>query len=77
MPTNLLHKNLIILKNHFKYNFKILTCILAVDYPDKIYRFHIIYELLSIKFNSRLKLKISVQELSPAYSIEKIFISAC
>ena len=76
VSTNLLNEILIILKNHFKYNFKILTCILGVDYPENLYRFQIIYELLSIKFNSRVKLKILVHELLPVNSIEKIFPGA-
>jgi len=76
VSTNLLNEILIVFKNHFKYNFKILTCLLGVDYPENFYRFQIIYELLSIKFNSRIKLKIVVNELLPINSIEKIFPSA-
>ena len=76
VSTNLLNEILIIFKNHFKYNFKIITCILGVDYPEKMYRFQIIYELLSIKFNSRLKVKIWVNELLPVNSIETLFPGA-
>lgn len=76
ISTNLLDKILIILKNHFKYNFKILTCILAIDYPEKLYRFQVVYELLSLKFNSRLKFKILTNELSPVNSVEKVFQGA-
>jgi NADH:ubiquinone oxidoreductase subunit C len=76
IPTNLLNKILIIFKNHFKYQFKILTCISGVDYPENFYRFQIVYELLSLKFNSRLRLKILVDELVPVNSIEKIFSGA-
>ncbi len=52
--TDLFNSILLVLKNHFKYQFKILTCISGVDYPENIYRFQIIYELLSIKYNARL-----------------------
>ena len=31
------------LKNHFKYQFKVLTCISGVDYPNNLYRFSIVY----------------------------------
>ena len=41
IQTNLLEKTLIILKNHFKYQFKVLTCISGVDYPENLYRFKI------------------------------------
>lgn len=76
VSTNLLNEILTILKNHFKYQFKILTCISGVDYPENYYRFQLVYELLSIKFNSRLRLKILVDELVPVNSIEKIFPGA-
>ena len=74
--TSIFNKILIILKNHFKYQFKILSCISGVDYPENLYRFKIVYELLSIKFNSRLRLKILVDELTPVNSIENIFSGA-
>ena len=73
---NLLHKILLILKNHFKYQFKVLTCVSGVDYPENFYRFQVVYELLSIKFNSRLRVKILVNELIPVDSIEQIFPAA-
>lgn len=76
LPNNLLNESIIILKNHFKYQFKILTCISGVDYPEKLYRFQIVYELLSIKFNSRLRIKVLVNELIPINSIEKIFLGS-
>lgn len=73
----LLIKNfLIILKNHFSYQFKILTCMSSVDYPDKFYRFQISYELLSLKYNTRLRIKIVANELMPVDSIEQIYKGA-
>ena len=76
IQTNLIKKVLIILKNHFKYQFKILTCMSGVDYPENLYRFKVAYELLSIKFNTRLRLKILVDELTPINSVETIFSGA-
>lgn len=73
IPTNLLNEILIIFKNHFKYQYKVLTCVSCVDYPENVYRFQIVYELLSLKFNSRLRIKILADELVPVNSIEKIF----
>lgn len=67
---------LLFLKLHCFYQFKILTCISGVDYPENKYRFKIVYELLSIRYNNRLKVKIFVNELKPAYSIIKIFFVA-
>jgi len=76
IPTNLINEILTIFKNHFKYQFKVLTCISGVDYPENLYRFAIVYELLSIKYNSRIRLKVLVDELVPVNSIEKIFPAA-
>jgi NADH:ubiquinone oxidoreductase subunit C len=76
VKTNLLPEILTIFKNHFKYQFKILTCISGVDYPENLYRFQVVYELLSIKYNSRLRIKIFLNELTPMSSVEKIFSGA-
>ena len=76
VKTNLSNKALFLLKNHFKYQFKMLTCISGIDYPEKTYRFQVVYELLSLRFNSRTRLKCYVNELIPVNSAEKIFIGA-
>ena len=76
VKTNLLSKALFLLKNHFKFQFKMLTCISGIDYPEKTYRFQVVYELLSLKFNSRTRVKCYVNELIPINSAEKIFIGA-
>ena len=49
---------LLFFKNHFLCQFKILTCISGVDYPKNQYRFCIVYDLLSVRYNTRLKIKI-------------------
>lgn len=76
IQTNLIVEILTILKNHFNYQFKILTCISGIDYPENLYRFKLVYEILSIKFNTRLRLKILVDDLTPINSIEKVFSAA-
>ena len=67
---------LFILKNHFKYHYKMLTCISSVDYPENLFRFQLVYELLSLKFNNRIRIKILTSELSPVNSIESVFQGA-
>lgn len=76
IQTHLFHEILTIFKNHFKYQFKVLTCISGVDYPENLYRFQVVYELLSIKYNSRIRLKVLIDELTPMNSIESIFPGA-
>ena len=76
VKTNLVDKILFIMKNHFKYQFKMLTCISGIDYPNNSYRFQVVYELLSLKFNNRIRLKCFVNELIPITSVEKVFLGA-
>jgi NADH:ubiquinone oxidoreductase subunit C len=67
---------LLFFKNNILCQFKLLTCISGVDYPANKYRFKIVYELLSIRYNSRLRIKIYNHELVPANSCENLFPSA-
>ena len=76
IQTNLLIETLTILKYHFKYQYKLLVSISGVDNTENFFRFQIVYELLSIKFNSRLRLKVLVNELKPVSSVEHIFKGA-
>jgi len=64
------------LKNHIQYQFKILTCISGVDYPSNKYRFKVVYELLSVRYNIRLRVKVLTDELSPLESSQQIFAAA-
>nr|AEP43628.1 NADH dehydrogenase subunit 9 [Phytophthora pseudosyringae]AEP43630.1 NADH dehydrogenase subunit 9 [Phytophthora pseudosyringae] len=67
---------LFFLKNHTNSQFKILSEICTVDYINKEKRFEIIYNLLSIRFNSRLKVKILINEFQPVDSIITIYKAA-
>jgi NADH dehydrogenase (ubiquinone) Fe-S protein 3 len=72
--TNFLLKDFIlILKNHFIFQFKILTYISGLDYPENYKRFKLIYDFLSLKYNNRLRVKILIDETLPVYSINKLF----
>nr|AEP43206.1 NADH dehydrogenase subunit 9 [Phytophthora cinnamomi var. parvispora] len=73
ISTNKLIPILFFLKNHTNSQFKVLSEICAVDYINKEKRFEIIYNLLSIRFNSRLKVKITINELQPVDSIISIY----
>jgi NADH/F420H2 dehydrogenase subunit C len=69
-------KTCIIFKNHVLFQYKILSAISGVDYYFKNNRFEIVYELLSLKFNSRIRFKIYSNEISKILSCTKIFYSA-
>ena len=62
------------LDNRFK--FKQLIDIAAIDYPDKEKRFELVYILLSIENNIRIKISIKFEVNEKIPSIVKIFPSA-
>ena len=76
IKTNLITEILTVFKYHFNYQFKVLTCMSGVDYPENLYRFQVVYELLSIKYNSRIRLKAITDELTPINTIENVFAGA-
>lgn len=64
------------LKIHFSYQYQLLTSISGIDFLGLSYRFGIVYDFLSLKFNTRLRVKIYVNEISTVNSITCIFINA-
>lgn len=74
-PKNLL--NLIhFLKNHTLLQYKVLSCISGVDYPDKKLRFEISYDFLSLIFNHRLRVKVMQNEVQSLDSCIELFPAA-
>ena len=69
-------KVLIFLKNHISAQYKVLIDITAVDYPSKKKRFEIVYILLSIHHNARIRVKTSVNQITPVESVVDIYASA-
>ncbi|XP_038621077.1 NADH dehydrogenase [ubiquinone] iron-sulfur protein 3, mitochondrial [Tachyglossus aculeatus] len=56
------------LKNHMNAQFKSLADLTAVDVPTRQNRFEIVYNLLSLRFNSRVRVKTYTDELTPIES---------
>ena len=73
---NMLLNVLFFLKYHILYQFEILTCISAVDYPSNKYRFKLVYELLSVKYNIRIRVKTFTNELIGIDSCDKLYLTA-
>jgi len=65
---------LLFFKYHISHQFVVLTCISCVDYPTNKYRFKLIYELLSIRYNYRLRIKTFAYELTNIDSSEELFL---
>ena len=76
VKSKLLVNVLIFLKYHTSYQFDVLTCITGVDYPNNKYRFKLVYELLSIKYNIRLRVKTFTHELFSVDSCDKLYFTA-
>nr|BCT02605.1 NADH dehydrogenase subunit 9 [Medakamo hakoo] len=53
-----------------------LLDVTAVDYPDRDKRFTVVYNLLSIDWNARIRLKTEVDELTPIESVTSVYASA-
>ena len=70
--------NLIInfLRYHLNSRFEILACISGTDYPERLDRFEISYELLSVQYNVRIRLKTYVNEKTCLSSTCNVFSSA-
>lgn len=61
------------LKKHINCQYKLLSCISGVDFMDTNYRFCVAYDLLSIKNNARIRVKVYVNELTSIDSVVPIF----
>lgn len=70
-----LKKILYFLKKHTLTQFSILSDLCAVDYPTQKKRFELNYNLLSITYNERLRLKLKITETSTIDSIIEIYPS--
>lgn len=64
------------LRNHHHTQYTSLADLTAVDVPSRKYRFEIVYNLLSLTFNSRIRVKTYTDELTPVSSVEEIFGAA-
>lgn len=56
--------------------FKCLMDVTAVDYPERDQRFDIVYNLLSLQQNQRIRVKVATDEATPVPSVSEIFPSA-
>ncbi len=69
-------KVLLFLRDHTYSKYEVLTDIVGVDYPERKERFEVVYLLLSIRYNARIIVKLSVDELTPVESVTSIYNSA-
>ncbi len=53
-----------------------LIDVCGVDYPDRAQRFEVVYQLLSLKHNSRIRVKVATDEQAPVPTVQHVFSSA-
>lgn len=64
------------LRDDVNCQFKILIDICGVDFPEREKRFDVVYNLLSVTHNSRVRIKIETDETTPVPSVTEVFSSA-
>lgn len=67
---------LMCLKKHLNYRFCLLSCISGVDFLKTKYRFGVVYDLLSLTFNSRMRVKVFVNEITAVPSSVPVYSNA-
>lgn len=69
-------KVLTFLRDDVNFQFKQLMDVCGVDYPGRQPRFDVVYNLLSLTQNVRIRVKAQVEEGTPIPSVTRIFSSA-
>lgn len=64
------------LKYHTAAEFTMIADITAVDYPTKEKRFEVVYNMLSVRHNSRIRVKTYADEAQPVPSITSLYDGA-
>ncbi len=64
------------IKNDEACEFRQITDVAGVDFPDRTKRFDVIYHFLSFKHNNRLRIKVTISEDEIIPSITSIFPAA-
>jgi NADH-quinone oxidoreductase subunit C len=64
------------LRDEKELRFQQLVDICGADYPDRPERFDVVYNLLSLTFNTRIRVKISTDENTPVDSVVGVYSCA-
>ncbi|MBM3572829.1 MAG: NADH-quinone oxidoreductase subunit C [Alphaproteobacteria bacterium] len=64
------------LRDDSNCQFKALMDVCGVDYPERERRFDVVYNLLSLKHNQRIRVKVRTDEATPVPSATSVFSSA-
>uniref|UniRef100_UPI00193A55F3 NADH dehydrogenase [ubiquinone] iron-sulfur protein 3, mitochondrial-like n=1 Tax=Styela clava TaxID=7725 RepID=UPI00193A55F3 len=64
------------LKNNTLCQFESLADLCGNDIPTRVYRFEIVYNLLSLRYNQRIRVKTYTDELTPVDSVCSVYRAA-
>ena len=64
------------LRDHINTQYKVLIDLTAVDYPSRGLRFEMVYNLLTITYNARIRVKTCVSETESVNSVQSLYSSA-
>ncbi|MCX7823094.1 MAG: NADH-quinone oxidoreductase subunit C [Syntrophobacterales bacterium] len=65
-----------LLKNDLDFSFDLIADVTAVDYPERVPRFDVIYHIFSIKNSQRVRVKVSVDDGGGVESVTCIWRGA-
>ena len=69
-------KILAFLRDDVNCRFKQLVDVCGVDYPERLPRFDVVYNLLSLTNNNRVRIKVETDEDTPVPTVTGVFSSA-
>ncbi|HXE16172.1 MAG TPA: NADH-quinone oxidoreductase subunit C [Stellaceae bacterium] len=67
---------LTLLRDDPALHFEVLLDVSGVDYPDRPERFEVVYQLLSLRHNRRVRIKVTTDENTPVPSVTGVYNSA-
>jgi len=69
-------KVLTFLRDDSQCQFRCLVDLCGTDYPEREQRFDVVYNLLSVQQNNRIRVKVATDEVTPVPSANSVFPSA-
>ncbi|WP_028464838.1 NADH-quinone oxidoreductase subunit C [Nisaea denitrificans] len=69
-------KVLTFLRDDAQCQFRCLVDLCGTDYPEREQRFDVVYNLLSVQQNNRIRVKVATDEVTPVPSVSGVFPSA-
>jgi NADH-quinone oxidoreductase subunit C len=69
-------RSLTFMRDDARCLFKVMIDLCGVDFPDRPERFEVVYHLLSLKLNHRIRVKVATDEETPVPSITGLYSAA-